>query len=88
MKEIKCINCGAPLNGNVCEYCGTQYEDNKISCEIGDYQGIITIGDNSYNVYIGDVSMCLVGSDSYRDADGNLIRKVGTLKHKFTLIEM
>ncbi len=21
-----CINCGAPLNGNVCEYCGTQYE--------------------------------------------------------------
>lgn len=20
-----CVNCGAPLHGNVCEYCGTEY---------------------------------------------------------------
>lgn len=22
-----CINCGAPLTGNKCEYCGTNYEN-------------------------------------------------------------
>lgn len=20
-----CVNCGAPLHGNICEYCGTEY---------------------------------------------------------------
>ena len=20
-----CVNCGAPLHGNKCEYCGTEY---------------------------------------------------------------
>lgn len=29
MKEkicaCKCENCGAPLRGNICEYCGTEY---------------------------------------------------------------
>jgi len=25
MKENKCKNCGAPLNGYKCEYCGTEY---------------------------------------------------------------
>lgn len=23
-----CINCGAPLHGNKCEYCGTEYGNN------------------------------------------------------------
>ena len=24
-----CINCGAPINGNKCEYCGTVYRDRR-----------------------------------------------------------
>lgn len=24
-KIINCKNCGAPLHGNICEYCGTEY---------------------------------------------------------------
>ena len=24
-KHTNCINCGAPLKGSVCEYCGTRY---------------------------------------------------------------
>lgn len=24
-----CVNCGAILRGNVCEYCGTKYRDFK-----------------------------------------------------------
>lgn len=23
-----CVNCGAPLHGSVCEYCGTEYNLN------------------------------------------------------------
>ena len=25
LRVINCKNCGAPLHGNVCEYCGTEY---------------------------------------------------------------
>lgn len=25
MEITNCANCGAPLHGNVCEYCGTEY---------------------------------------------------------------
>lgn len=28
-RVINCKNCGAPLNGNRCEYCGTEYVDNS-----------------------------------------------------------
>lgn len=24
-----CINCGAPINGNKCEYCGTVYRNRR-----------------------------------------------------------
>lgn len=27
MTARKCEMCGAPLHGNVCEYCGTEYKD-------------------------------------------------------------
>lgn len=26
-----CVNCGAILHGNKCEYCGTEYENNSQS---------------------------------------------------------
>ena len=29
INALTCKNCGAPLNGNKCEYCGTQYVDNS-----------------------------------------------------------
>lgn len=25
MEMTNCVNCGAPLHGNICEYCGTEY---------------------------------------------------------------
>ena len=32
-----CVNCGRPLNGNICDYCGTDYrtdeEKEKIECD-------------------------------------------------------
>lgn len=28
-----CKNCGAPMQSNKCEYCGTEYESAKVSQE-------------------------------------------------------
>ena len=29
MTTTNCVNCGAPLRGRVCEYCGTEYGRKK-----------------------------------------------------------
>lgn len=76
------------MQGDVCEYCGTHYKKRQFLCNIEDCQGILTIGGNTYNVYVGDVEAYLVGVDSYRNADGILMRESPKTKHKFTLIEI
>lgn len=36
MKELlNCPNCGAPITGPRCEYCGTTFEESK--CQVGFY---------------------------------------------------
>ena len=36
-----CVNCGAVLHGNICEYCGTEYNNNCIYAKFNerDYIG-------------------------------------------------
>ena len=34
MKQLKCPNCGAPLQNNKCEYCGTIFIDTTFSYRI------------------------------------------------------
>lgn len=29
MRPKNCKNCGAPLHGDVCEYCGTEYREDR-----------------------------------------------------------
>lgn len=29
-KKLNCVNCGAPLHGDKCEYCGTEYDFDDI----------------------------------------------------------
>lgn len=29
-EECNCPNCGAPRDGQVCEYCGTRFQDENI----------------------------------------------------------
>ena len=31
MPDSNCRNCGAPIKGNRCEYCGTEYPDERES---------------------------------------------------------
>ena len=34
MKQLKCLNCGAPLQNNKCEYCGTMFIESTIPLKI------------------------------------------------------
>lgn len=85
-----CVNCGAILIGNVCEYCGTRYTKNKIDIDIetNRYTGELKIGNKIFNVYLADVEEVPIMGRKYRDAYGIEHCKEATLKHKFQLIEI
>lgn len=56
-----CVNCGAILHGDKCEYCGTEYNDLKKEC---DKQNDVCIELQN--------GVCI---EFYRDAEGILHRK-------------
>lgn len=87
-----CINCGAPLHGCKCEYCGTEYGEvgRQVQASFGpdDAYGTVKIGSQSYECYISKMEACIIDSpDSGRTIDGRFVRRPIAMKHKFTLIE-
>ena len=84
-----CVNCGAPLHSNKCEYCGTEYGDAPIKGSFApdSYYGEITINGETFKCYIGNIEIHNIGTDFERDFDGRMKRKRIT-KRKFTLIEV
>lgn len=88
---INCVNCGAPIKGNKCEYCGTEYsEDGRfVEAAFGtnDAYGTLRIGDKFYEVYIGSMKAECIDSFAGRTLDGRMHRQPILMKHKFTLIE-
>lgn len=83
-----CINCGAPLTGNKCEYCGTEYGDQGFNGDLDAYSGEITVNGQTFRCYIGRIEIfpvCSAGSG--RTADGALIANPVATKRKLTLIE-
>ena len=85
-----CINCGAILHGNVCEYCGTEYNNNGITASFNpnDYTGIMKLGNEEITVYIGSMESHLISGESYRDCTGTLHGDRPKIKRKFTVIEI
>lgn len=85
-----CVNCGAVLHGNKCEYCGTEYNGNSIIANFDKctHPGVLTIGERQYEVYIGCVEGTVMGPNVSRTPDGRLMRRDCVMKHKFTLIEL
>lgn len=85
-----CVNCGAILHGNKCEYCGTEYNNSGVTASFGkdDYVGIMKLGDEEIKVYIGSMEGHFIGGDSYRDCEGNLHIDKPRMKRKFTVIEV
>lgn len=84
-----CVNCGAVLKGNVCEYCGTRYTDNKLTVDIENgFTGKLRIADKVYEVYLADVDAKPIIGGPYRDAYGKVHCVQPIFKHKFQLIEI
>jgi len=86
-----CVNCGAVLHGNKCEYCGTEYNGTGITADFSeeDCTGVLSFGGKEYDVYIGHMEAQYVcGANIGRTPDGKLHIVHGQLKHKFTLIEV
>lgn len=80
-----CVNCGAPLHGNKCQYCGTEYAGQAVTAEfnLDDYTGTLSIGGKEYRVYIAEMR---VEHDSMQDLTGTTYTTCA--RHEFTLIEM
>lgn len=55
-----CINCGAPLTGNKCEYCGTEYGSQDFTSDLNAYSGKNTVSGQAFRCYIRqiDTSRC------------------------------
>lgn len=88
MTAQTCINCGAPLTGNKCEYCGTEYGDQGFTGDINAYSGEITVNGRTFRCYIGRIeTLPVYSSDSGRTADGVLRKGHTAMKRKLTLIE-
>ncbi len=88
---MKCVNCGADVVNNVCEYCGTHYNNGgSFSVEFSgpDSKGTLRIGDKEYKVYIDEVKGEMAcGSTLGRDIAGRIIMIPNRMMHTFVLKE-
>lgn len=84
-----CINCGAVLHGNICEYCGTEYNNGVIVANFqnSDYTGVLKIGNEEIPVYIANMKSHMIEFGTWCDCNGVLHREIPKMKREFTLIE-
>ena len=89
MKIKNCVNCGAPLHGIRCDYCGTEYDENGSVIAVFDKDGCcgeLQIGGVRFQVYLSSI-VVNSGCDAFRDQSGWLhVYPIGK-KRIFTLIE-
>lgn len=87
-----CINCGAPLRGRKCDYCGTEYtEDGNIQAEFDarDGIGVVNLMGQKYTCYVAKMeAVGIDGPNSGRDMYGRMHRETICYKHRFTLVEV
>ena len=80
MKITNCINCGAKLQSNICEYCGTSYEkkeveklyfeDNiKLVKQDGDRKITLNVYGKDIDFYICSIDYIPMGFDILKDRD-------------------
>lgn len=84
-----CINCGAILHGNKCEYFGTEYTGETITAKFNENSHTITfqMGNETFRGYISRMECTAIpGKNCCRDSHGKLHGIVMT-KRKFTVIE-
>lgn len=89
-RMTNCPNCGAPIAGSACQYCGTRFSGNGIQASFGrnDWKGTLDIGGNIYQVYLSQIETSYAGTESWRDESGRLCSNIGRSIRKFTLMEV
>lgn len=90
MRIKNCVNCGAPLRGQKCDYCGTEYGENgDVRVSFDDSTGIVKVGGQEYKCYVSQMEIHpLVSANAGRDMSGRMLRDTVRLIHKFTLVEV
>lgn len=85
-----CVNCGAPLRGNRCGYCGTEYTGSDVyaSFEPSEATGVLSVGGVEYHVYLGSMEAHTLCEGAHRDSTGRLQMERPVMKRKFSLIEL
>ena len=78
MNHLNCPNCGAPIDGDKCEYCGTSFI-NTLSFDMNNTQYLkIRIGDNTVitKVYLENMTVNYEPYDycEARDMDGRIVK--------------
>ena len=73
-----CVNCSAPLNGDVCEYCGTRY----------DRDVYLSVGGVRIPCYITRWSEDHIGGGTGRDFEGRIMRRPTTRIRTFEVVEI
>ena len=86
-----CINCGAPITGDECPYCGTKYDlrPNPVSATFdeNDLTGVLSVGGKEFRVYISRMDAKTVFTSYGRDVLGHVCAD-RRIVHTFTLIEI
>jgi hypothetical protein len=86
--KTNCINCGAPLHNEKCDYCGTEYHLDNCG-QINEYKVKINILGQEKEFYIGRIERhSLFSADTCRNIDGSLSSSKICDKLKLELIEM
>lgn len=74
-----CINCGAPIKGDRCEYCGTIFADK--------YEGMLVLKGGNIPVYIEEYECTYDYGCVYTDIYGRLHRPISKPKRSFRCVE-
>lgn len=86
-----CVNCGAPLKGLKCEYCGTEYMDkNTIRADFLDENmiGDLIIGGVAFKVRLSSVDIDPDIIKYYRDNEVVCSINASKPVRTFTLVEV
>lgn len=85
--NTNCINCGAPLHSDKCDYCGTEYTLNEFG-QIKEYIIKLNILGEEKEFYIGDIEKHKICSNAVRDPSGFLVHDEIGNKLTLKLIEI
>ena len=77
VKITSCLNCGAPLSGPVCQYCGTSYGDERapmsITIDDDSLRGTLVFKGCSFAVRLREIEMEHYDTvEAARSLDGRL----------------